>query len=76
MSAGERAGAFIATCAAGRHGVGAGAEAVFCGGGGDSDRCAELTNLAVPSSSQTRRALQELSIGRLLRSTGAMDQSW
>ena len=54
-------------------GGGAEAAAVFLGGFRTD---AELTYLALPSSSQTRRPLQKLSIGRLLGSTGAMDQSW
>ncbi len=44
--------------------------------GGDSERCAELTSLALSSSSQTRRPLQELSMGRLLRRTGAIVELW
>ena len=43
---------------------------------GDSERCVELTEQVLPSSSQTRGPLQEPSIGGLLRRTGAVDQSW
>ena len=74
VAAGERAGAFMVTCAVGRHGVGRRCKGIFFGG--NSHRCAEFIFLALPSSSQTHWPLQELSIGRLLGSAGAMDQSW